>query len=155
MKKIILENSSETLTEAEYQNIITEYNLKLPNSYKEFILKNNGGYPNLELYESENEEFILDSFYALKRGYELMSDEVMSSLFAINSHQELENNIPNYLYPFANNINNHNFCLSMREEDFGSVYITYLDTRKNNITLVSNSFSEFINGLKELDEDDY
>ncbi|GGG23224.1 hypothetical protein GCM10011344_24960 [Dokdonia pacifica] len=41
------------------------------------------------------------------------------------------------------------FCISMREEDFGSIYQVFLDGTADEPIYIMDSFENFINGLED------
>jgi len=151
-----LEDTHQQLTPTQIQVFETEFNLKLPEDYKKFILKHNGGYPLENVFENEQEEeFGIDSFFSIRNDFTLGSEGVMSSKFIIDTHQIIEQNIPNNLYPFGNTPGNHTYCISLAKQDYGNIYIYALDGRKHAKTYVTFSFLNFIQNLKEDTENYY
>lgn len=150
-----LEDTHQQLTPTQIQEFETEFNLKLPEDYKEFILQYNGGYPLENVFENEQEdEFDINSFFSIRNDFDVDSEGVMSSKYIIDTHQIIEQNIPNHLYPFGNTPGNQTYCISLAKYDYGSIYIYYLDGRKPEQTYVTFSFLNFIQNLKE-DTEDY
>ncbi|WGH74643.1 SMI1/KNR4 family protein [Tenacibaculum tangerinum] len=154
MKDIKITESAKPVSLDEFNSFINKYNLKLPETYKSFILKYNGGYPKLSAYGNPYEDGSeIDSFYSvtLKDNNEI-DDLIISSRDVIKSHQIMEDNIPSHFYPFADDSGGAKFCLSMRQEDFGKIYLVFLDGTSNEPTLICDSFEEFINGLEDIEK---
>lgn len=154
MKDIKLKESESPISLDELNQFIKEFKLKLPDLYKEFILKANGGYPNLTAFGNPYEDGVeVDSFYSITiEDNNEVDDLIISSRDVINSHQILESNIPEFFYPFADDTGGAKFCLSMRQEDLGTVYLVFLDGTADEPTLISDSFEQFINGLEDIEK---
>ncbi|KAB1160356.1 SMI1/KNR4 family protein [Tenacibaculum aiptasiae] len=156
MKKLKLELSDESIKISDLNIFINEFDLRLPESYIDFILKNNGGYPNLTAYGNPYDDgLIVDSFYSVSLSdYRFNKDEValLSSREIIRTHQIIEKNIPPYLYPFADDEGGAKFCLSMKDESFGKVFLVYLDGTYDEPTFISDSFSKFIETLEDVEK---
>lgn len=160
MEKLKLEQSSTSINLLDINKFIDEFSLKLPESYIDFILNNNGGYPNLAAYGNPYEDgSVVDSFYSISLDdYVFKEDKVtlLPSREIIKTHQILEKNIPSYFYPFADDEGNAKFCISMNEKDFGYIYLVFLDGTSDEPTFICDSFVKFINGLENIEkyEDD-
>ena len=153
MKKVTITDSGEPISDIEYGQFVSEFNLSLPDSYKEFILENNGGYPEESSFDSSEEDgydINIDNFNRISVGdevFEELEDKVYSAREAIQDHQISQEDIPSHLYPFALVLGGNNLCISMKNEDFGSIYIYALDGRTPVQRYVASSFEELINGL--------
>lgn len=162
MKDLRLEDSEKPITEEQYKLFLKEFNLKLPDSYKQFILKYNGGYPKISAFGNPYEDgFTVDYLGRIapeKEGFFETYDSLSSTRLLIDTHQIEEQNIPKHLYPFGASEGNHTLCISMKDKDFGSIYVYYLDGTAHEPAFLTSSFEQFINALEDsedYEEDDY
>jgi hypothetical protein len=114
----------------------------LPYDYKLFLAKTNGGRPENDIIDIEKLEGSptdVQIFFGLTRDVE--SSNILWNL----SNAVFLNN--QYL-PIACDSGGNIFCLSLLQEDFGAIF--YADWQGNEPGLyhVSNSFTEFLNRLK-------
>tara|TARA_R110002073_G_scaffold313380_2_gene485272 strand:- start:41417 stop:41803 length:387 start_codon:yes stop_codon:yes gene_type:complete len=117
-----------------------ENGFKFPIDYKLFLLSNNGGVPKENLYYDEENRLEIDIalFRPLKYGnYPL--EEVIKDL-----HED--DYISTSFLPFARDSGSGQYLLSMRNEDFGSVFINYSDSIEP--LKLCNSFEQFIDRLE-------
>lgn len=131
--KLILEESEQKLTIKEISTFEKLFNYLLPNSFKEFYLLNNGGY----FPEKNHNPFILGGFNSIKYG-NLTIEQLYKDL--IDDFNNL-----NQMIPFAYDHGGNLFLLSLKKEDFNSVYIWLMDEEK--LVYVSKSFDLFISNL--------
>lgn len=152
MKKIKITDSIEKISSNELDEFMKMYDLNLPNSYMEFILNNNGGYPDKSNFYSKKVdlEFDLDFFYSIDLNYQ--NRDVLNALEdlvtvneIINDYQIEEKELPNFLYPFGQNSGGATYCISIRDNDYGVVYLHYWDGSQ--IQYIEDSFTKFIEGL--------
>jgi SMI1-KNR4 cell-wall len=124
---------------------------KLPGDYKQFLLKHNGGHPLTATYKlnepinAKNDEISVDWFYALYDG----------DVSNITTHfQQSYNEILGQFLPIADQ-GAGKLCLGVEGEDYGKLYywVTnwsfWNEDDLNYLYFVSNSFTDFINGLYE------
>ena len=145
---------------AEFEKLI---GAKLPEDYKQFLLKHNGGHPlmdTFDLLEPINEHNLttcMSWFYALYEG-----DVCNLSLtFKYSRHYEHSKHILTDKYIPIASCNSDDLCIVIKGEDYGKVfYFTrdwsfWKEEELDRLYLVSNSFTDFINGLKseELEKD--
>lgn len=110
----------------------------LPSDYKEFILLNNGGVPELPYFiAGDGESYSVYNFYSIKFGEDLIEE----TLDDWREHIEF----PNHLIPFAYDGGGFPFCLNLED---GSVTFVSMEDGLNYIRL-ADSFSAFINALTE------
>ena len=154
MKKVTVTDSGEPISDIEYGLFVLEFNLNLPESYKAFILNNNGGYPELSYFQNANSElYEIQAFYCVKLevGDFLENlDSLTSSLEIIQDHQVDEQNIPSSFYPFGYDSGGSVYCLSMDSKNQGAVFKCYFDGSPERY--ICDSFEDFVNGLSENDE---
>ncbi|WP_299674425.1 SMI1/KNR4 family protein [uncultured Dokdonia sp.] len=155
MKDLKLKQSAEKIFPEQLEIFKNKFDLTLPKSYEDFISENNGGYPEISAFDNPNEDGSIINVFCCVRIEEPELDflnptpRLISSKSLIESHQILEKNISKYLYPFALDEGGGKFCISMREEDFGSIYQVFLDGTVDEPVYVTDSFENFINGLED------
>ena len=157
MKDLKLKKVSEKISPIQLKSFMNEFELKLPESYIKFILKNNGGYPEISAYDNPYEDgFIIQCFNRISPVHEtileiLEKEEVNSARNTIETHQRLEKNLPTYLYPFGLDVGGNDFCISMKDDDFGAIYRFFMDGTADKPIYITNSFENFVNALKDPD----
>lgn len=150
--KPIIESSKPDTTLTEIKLFEKRIGREFPKDYTSFLLENNGGYPIPNRYNFIN-----------KKGKE--DEEVISVFFGIGEGKyELgwyltvyQDRMIEYFLPIADNGFGDKYCISLREEDFGHVYIWYheleVDTGEKptteNIFKLAENFSNFINSFSE------
>ncbi|MEW5291574.1 SMI1/KNR4 family protein [Erwinia papayae] len=112
------------------------FNGLLPQSFQDFYLLNNGGYP------SDNEEgnfFMLNGFNPVTYG-ELPVEEIYKDI--LNGFPELRD-----MVPFAYDDGGNSFLLSLKDgDDFGKIFVLMMDEKE--LVEVADSFSSFLDDLK-------
>jgi len=104
MKNIKLNDSESALTNEEFDQFVNEFNLTLPEAYKNFILKSNGGYPELIHFEDdEGNLFEIQCFNCIRLELGDVLDELnlLSNSVRTLDNEKIERNLPEYLYPFG------------------------------------------------------
>ncbi|MGB0868176.1 MAG: SMI1/KNR4 family protein [Flavobacteriales bacterium] len=163
MKEVILEDKNKDISLDEIKLFMNEFNLKLPKGYIDFISKQNGGYPSLSAFGNPNEDgVVIECFYCISLNeYDYYTNEIqiLPSREIIQIHQIIEQNIPSDLYPFGYDTGGAKFCISTRDEEFGEIYMFYMDGTSEEPVYLCDSFEEFINNLEDLEiyseEEDY
>ncbi|WP_299105588.1 SMI1/KNR4 family protein [uncultured Tenacibaculum sp.] len=155
MKELNVSESEKPISKTDLDLFIDSYNLKIPDSYKQFILKNNGGYPEFSAYGNPYEDgFVIDVFSCFDTEYDRYNSSSEVALPSVNdtidTHQVLENNIPKFLFSFGLDEGGNDFCISMRDEDFGTIYAFYMDGTAEEPVFICDSFEQFINGLEDI-----
>lgn len=143
-------DSIEKISLDKYGEFVKIYDLNLPKSYMEFILQNNGGYPDKSIFYTKNVGLDFDFFYSIDLEYK--DNDVLDSLDdlvtvneIIDDYQIEEKELSEFLYPFGQNSGGATYCISTKGEDYGSVYLHYWDG--SDLQHVCDSFEEFIEGL--------
>ncbi|WGH74768.1 SMI1/KNR4 family protein [Tenacibaculum tangerinum] len=131
---IHFENTKEPVSVQEIKEFETKFNIKFPESYKLHILKYNGGYPSLDMYFGDF-NIPIDSFLSIKHGNQTI-ERVMNNLSNVLKGKEV---------PFARSTSG-TIYMSLKEEDYGSVYVAYSEW---NPKLLAKTFDEFIEGIHE------
>ena len=146
------------INKAQIQEVEELIGLEFPLEYKEHLLKFNGGqcYPNVfSFYENgETTNSSIDWFLAI---YEGRYNNLIKEIRMVKIE---EKRMPSQILPIAHDPGGNLICISCKGQDFGKVYfwnhedeVDYRfsdDNDYSNLYLISNSFNEFINGLKEL-----
>ncbi|WP_449601286.1 SMI1/KNR4 family protein [Paenibacillus sp. Marseille-Q9583] len=142
MTKII--SSNEKITVQEIEGFERTHNIKLPESYKEFLITFNGGHPEPNLFNiSDVGESVVNVFYGLKisKSY----DELL------NAYESLEGSIPEGFLSIGDDSGGNQICLGISGEYYGKLYFWFHDIEDNdevdNMVFLSNEFDEFINNL--------
>ncbi|MCB9261955.1 MAG: SMI1/KNR4 family protein [Flavobacteriales bacterium] len=135
MNKVEIELAKKQLTDADLDYFEKEYNKKLPQNFRKYLLKYNGG-----LVENRDD---LDILLSLLEGNKIEH--------WVRSHQILEQNIdPDYL-PFANDHTNNPYCLILKEgDDYGKVVFIEMDFQSDEY-IVADSLEEFL-GVESIDD---
>ena len=128
------------LTPSELIELEKLYSIKLPKSYKEFMIKNNGMRPLREYFfkpEIWDNDIEIFNIFSIKYG---------SSTF-----EKYNINIGLGDYPEGKvtigRSRTGNFSMSVKKDDYGSIYVYYSDGEMHKL---ASSFSEFLEGFKEL-----
>jgi len=139
-----IEKIHESLSTEDLEIFEHNHNITLPNDYRGFLLKYNGGYPNPSIYRISEElgESILNIFYGIGSMYDNLEktfdffDEILEIGF-----------IPIADDPIGNQI-----CIGISKEFFGKIYHWVHDEEHEgmeNMYLLSNNFKTFLNSLYE------
>ncbi|WP_341751165.1 SMI1/KNR4 family protein [Candidatus Tisiphia endosymbiont of Piscicola geometra] len=161
MNNIEVEESKRPTNLEEIEKFEKLIQAKLPKDYKKFLLKHNGGHPITETFKliepvnAKNTEIGVEWFFALYDGeYSNLTLEFQ------RTRDELIDKLVVFL-PIAYD-SGGKICLSIRGDDYGKLY--YWTTNwsfwdKDDLDylyLISNNFTDFINGLYryELDDND-
>lgn len=163
MKEIILRKSGKPLSIIEIENLLEVLKVKLPEKYSRFISDHNGGYPSLSAYGNPYEDGVaIEVFCCLDPDYDrkkYIPGKLISVNDIIDSHQVLEKNLPSYLFPFGLDAGGGYFCISTKKDEFGEIYMFYMDGTCDEPVYLCESFEEFINNLENLqvysEEEDY
>lgn len=148
MKNIILEDSADHISSAEFNSFISENKLNLPESYRRFILKQNGGYLKNHQFNSNDHSYIISEIYCVKNKINKDALEgLLSSLEVMEDQQINDDLLPEDLYPFASDPGGSTFCISTNSENLGKIYLFYWDGSER--AFVCDSFEEFMNGLSK------
>ncbi|MGN8274943.1 SMI1/KNR4 family protein [Pseudomonas sp. SMN5] len=132
--RLTLEDSENALSVQELNEFQEKFNVELPTAFRNFYLKHNGG--NLSESNSEN-EFLLGGFTPIKYGEAPI--EIV--------YRDLTDDVPSLkaMIPFAYDQGGNPFLLSVKRDDFGSVYLYLMD--EEDLAFVCESFEEFLTEL--------
>ncbi|ALI01336.1 SMI1/KNR4 family protein [Pseudomonas sp. FW306-02-F02-AA] len=134
--RLTLEESEHALSVQDLNEFEKKFSVPLPTAFKEFYLRNNGGY--LPESKSDN-EFLLGGFTPIKHGE--VSIEVV--------HHDLTDDISSLkkMIPFAYDQGGNSFLLSVKDDDYGNIYLFLMDEKE--LAFVCSSFEEFIAELTD------
>lgn len=125
----------------------------LPKDYKAFLLKFNGGIPKRSVFNFKGKKgqgSIVDSFYGFTRG----NDNIL------RVSKDIGSRYPANMLPIADDVYGNRILISVKSADRGKVYFWDHELEVpdgetpdySNLTLIANSFDDFINSLHETEE---
>lgn len=150
---IRLDNPSENIQISDIEKFEKDEAINLPLEYKKFLLINNGGYPDRGCFNFSDgrDGSIVDVFYGIS-GNKIISLK--------SNMDEYKSRMPSEFIPIGEDPGGNRICLSLRSIDFGKIYFwdheLEADTdigeipSDENLTLISDNFSDFIESLYEL-----
>ena len=126
-----IEASQQPITAIEIQEFEKEFNLTLPENFKKFFCKFNGGY----LYDEDDD--LTAQFFSIKYGRLTMA-------YVIKYNQIIEENIPKKYIPFATTVGGHflTTLLNQQDSNYGKIYLFRHDTLEPE--LFENSLEELL-----------
>ncbi|HHC4899985.1 TPA: SMI1/KNR4 family protein [Escherichia albertii] len=132
--RLTIEESEKKLTQDEFSDFEKYFGKKLPDSFKNFYLENNGGY----LSENgQSSPLLFSGFISIKYG-KVPIEKIYQDL--IDDFLDLKD-----MVPFADDEGGNCFLLSLRDKDYGQIYIWLMDEKE--LAFVCESFDSFINEL--------
>ncbi len=142
MSIVITNDAGPSLTNVDVSNFETELGVVFPLSFKEFLLKHNGGcckydYPyNFEKY---------DGIIAITNLLGIQDKHSIKDVFQVI--QEMHGN--NNWLPFAYDSRGWIFCISLKPDSYGKIYLMRTDEDEEDaFRFICNDFQEFVDGLK-------
>lgn len=159
MQNLNMKDCKHLIKEEDILIIQNHLNCELPEDYRSFLLKYNGGYPKEDTFPVIEELAPGEVFCGIDRFLEINSNTV-NDFRIVNS--TLKNRIPKELICIARAVCGDKICLCVKGKNYGKVYFwdhnweaeegeepTY-----DNVYLIANSFEDFINSLYEYKEED-
>ena len=138
MNKIIITDSEQAISMQDIADFEKKYDIDLPENYKKFLLKYNGGY-----IDDEDHDFLC-SFNSLKHG-ELTLE------YTIDTFCITEKLLDKEYLPIANTHSDNPITLCLKEgENYGKIIIFYFD-RDEEPDLAADSLEELL-GVNSIDE---
>ena len=134
MENVKFKFSEKKLLRSEIEEFEREYNIKLPDELKNLLLQYNGG-----VLEKEMKDYAFAFLRPIKYGINTLE-------VAIDDLQITEHHIPREEIPFADDQFGNIFAISTRPEDYGKIYIWYMDVGEPRREFVANSLEEFFTG---------
>ncbi|WP_442264912.1 SMI1/KNR4 family protein [Tenacibaculum sp. ZS6-P6] len=139
MNNIKFEAEGNDLTREELIELENLYSVKLPESYKNFMLKSNGMNPLGEYFfkpEIWEEELYFEYLLPIKYGkYNVERANIGGLDDFPNGHLSI------------GHVQGGTISLSVKKDDYGSIHVYYSDGEMHKL---ADSFTEFLEGLKEL-----
>jgi cell wall assembly regulator SMI1 len=153
MGKIKFEEKGKKISKKDIANLETELNIKLPEDYKTFLLKNNGGSPEedwcFNFYDENSEESdsVINQFYIL---YKKSEDEFDDLKIQYLTNVE-EGFVPDTVFVIADDPFGNMIGVDLSAENYGKVYFFDHELEDedgfNLRSLVADSFDEFLEKL--------
>ncbi len=150
-----LRKSYKSLTYNDIEKVEAELEIKLPQDYKSFLVKHNGGQPKdgIKFMKKDHTDdiawdFPINVFFGIDENdtsYELLT---MYAIFC--------DRMPSQLIPIADDGIGNKICIGIHGEYFGKVYLWKFDGENkedeeptfDNIDMLAENFEEFTNHLK-------
>ncbi|EDS4738684.1 SMI1/KNR4 family protein [Salmonella enterica] len=131
---LTIEEAEKKLTQDEFVEFEKHFSKKFPDGFKNFYLENNGGYLPETVHPSP---LLFSGFISIKYG-KVPIEKIYQDL--IDDFPEL-----NDMVPFADDEGGNCFLLSLRDKDYGRIYIWLMDEKE--LVFVSETFDNFIKEL--------
>ncbi|MDD9266187.1 SMI1/KNR4 family protein [Paenibacillus sp. GCM10023248] len=148
-----IESSFGEITEEHIVAVEERYDFILPEDYKDFLLKYNGGKPKCRKFTTKNGRLTNHLMYFLP----LIHNEVLCLAVAFLIFTK-ENELRFNIIPIGEDPIKNFVCISVAGDDFGSIYYwdfihcdEEIPTYKY-LVPIADSFTEFIEGLEESDQ---
>ena len=142
MKNLTVTERCNVASLEELESFEQKHKICLPKDYKEFLLQVNPISVLETLFIKDNSEFWLSSFYPFNDSYEIS--------FQVSYENLNEDCFEGKYVSFADDAGGWQFVISVQDLDYGKVYFCRLDVElEDGLTLLSNSFNEFIDGLRK------
>ena len=146
--------SETSLTDETLKKFEEKNSIKLPLEYRNFLLQVNGGYPDPDCFKFHDgsEGSSIDKIFGV------CSNKKLSLQAYIDEYHD---RMPKHIIPIGRDPGGNYICISTAKQDFGKVYFwdheleADLDKGESpsyeNLTLISENFSDFIDSLYEID----
>jgi cell wall assembly regulator SMI1 len=147
--KIEISESEPPIVENDIVQLETSLGIKLPDSYRYFLLKHNGGRPKPDVFAIPddpipNQASMVDFFYSI------CTD---STYDLIETYMVLQGRIPDNMFAIACDPGGNQICLSLSGEDAGKIYFWDHEQEVDdgdiptyeNMYLIADSFDDLIN----------
>lgn len=144
-------DSHEKLTLEQLEQFELEHNVKFPESYKNFLLKWNGGYvkPEIFMISDEQGRSVLNVFFGIGDMYDNLADFI----------EILEGRLPEGFIPIADDPSGNIICLGTKEPYYDQIYFWDHELESedpndmSNMYFLANNINEFLDKLFEPEED--
>lgn len=146
--EVEIKSNSEVLTEARLQGFESLIDVELPQPYRKFLLKYNGGYPRPYYFTISEEQGMgmVNIFYGIGEMYDNLEKK-------IDIFDEI---IDTGFLPIADDSGGNQICLGLSEKYFGDVYFWIHDEdpeNMGNMYFLATDFEDFLEKLyNETDE---
>lgn len=144
-------DSHEKLSIEQIEQFEIEHNVKFPKSYKNFLLKWNGGYVEPDVFTISNEqgESSVNVFFGIGNMYDNLADYI----------EILDGRLPDGFIPIAIDGSGNFICLGTKEPYYDQIYFWDHELEPedpndmSNMYFLTNNIDEFLDKLYEDDED--
>lgn len=149
----IKSNNPGTLPEHILKVLERYWDYKLPDTYRDFLIMNNGGEPGSCYFTFKDSSDGSDVRYFLGIFPDKDND-------LLNHLKIYKNRLPDNIFPIAYDSCGNLICISVKGPDRGKVYFWDHEMEAgegqepdySNLTLIADSFSEFLENLKDESE---
>lgn len=136
-----LAHTEKPLADEDFTNFERLFRREIPLSFKSHYMADNGGFPSEEDVEAGKWGLPVNGFNPIKYG-NVTIERLVEDIESIDPQDEMFGSWAKFSYvPFAHDEGGNTIFLSLRDTDYGSVYIYAFDG--NNIKRISPSFEEF------------
>lgn len=154
MKEILVDDFIKNITEKDIEEFERRANVKLLDAHKQFLLKHNGGRPEKNCYDSIDigDKKIgsdIDCFYTIQ-------EDEYNNLY--ENMDDYEDRIPKGFIPIAGDSCGNVICMGLENsgDNCGEIYFWEHEEETDepnfdNMYLLANNFTDFINGLYNSD----
>lgn len=138
----MLQEAQNQLTETDLNNLEAEIGYSLPENLKQFYLESNGGIPANAKYS-----WGIDLVWPFHKFLPIKYGEM--TIEKVQNEQLFKNASFGHMLPIAVNKSDHLFCICLREEGYGSIYVwdNSKFNKKSEFLLHCKDFNEFIVGF--------
>lgn len=137
-----------TLRKRELTALEKKLGVRLPDAYREFLLRINGGRPRtLDAFDiGKKNSSLINMLYSMRRD----DDEEEFTIY--QEHLLFEDRIPKDLLPVGEDQGGSQICLGIGKENYGKVFfwdMEYEDEQPtyDNVYPIADSFAEFLDSL--------
>ena len=137
------------LSQLDLNNIEEKIGFNFPADYKRFLLQFNGGKPEKEVFNMINNSSIVDRFFGF------CENEYRNALryYGVVYNKR----IPSNTFPIGKDPGGNLILISISGSDYGKIYFwdhnweaeEGREPDYSNLTLIADSFDEFVNNLKD------
>jgi cell wall assembly regulator SMI1 len=153
MAKLEITNVLASLTQDAIERFERQIGTTLPETYRSFLLRYNGGHPEPNMFPIQgfyaDTHGLLEWFFCIAKGdvYDLAENE-----------QLYHNRVPPDLLPIATDPGGNLICLAIEGKNQGKIYFWHhedevgkgIHPTYNNVYFVANSFDDLLNSLTYL-----
>ncbi len=137
------------LSKNDFDEFEKEIGSILPDDFKEFYFKMNGGMPTISYFDMEHE---VCEFFHLNEPYKGSIVDMKDTIIRTNKYAPIHLKLPEWGLPFARDSYGNLFILDNRNDDgFGNIWF-FDHEGGEEPSILARSFKEFINSLKSKDE---
>jgi len=137
--------ASNPIVDADIDAVEERFGFTFPADLREIYKTFNGGRPTRDRYIADKTHEIVDAFLPIKHSSSPLST-IERSIERIKVQRQL---LPDHLVPFAADPFGSYFCFSLRNDEFGAVYIFRMDRwqEPTHAKRLAGSVSEFLHRL--------